>query len=342
MLANLFAFSTAFISSIVLIPVVRKLALQQGFVDRPGPRKVHAAPMPVLGGLAMHTAAVLAIVLFVEDSARSQTVAILGGATLLAAMGILDDAGKLHHQIKFRLGMPLAGIILIASGIHSSLFPIPLLDYGITLVWVIGIVCAFNLLDNMDGLCAGVASVASAFFLFFAVVNSQYLVSVLAAAMLGAAIGFLYYNFHPARIFMGDGGALFIGFMMATLGIKLRFPVLPEVKSWMIPVLILGVPIFDTTLVTISRIRRGLVPFTSPGKDHLSHRLANLGLTQPQVALLHYAFGLVLGIVALLLTRLSTLHAYALAGVLVGLGLLGIVWLERLPFEHQRSSKDEC
>lgn len=339
MLTNVFAFFIALITSIILIPVIRKLALQQGFVDQPGPRKVHVAPMPVLGGLAIHTAAVLSIVLFIKGNAPSQTVAILGGATLLASMGILDDAGKLHHQVKFQLGMPLAGIILIASGIHSSLFPIPLLDYGITLVWVIGIVCAFNLLDNMDGLCAGVASIASVFFLLFAALNGQYLVSTLAAAVLGAAVGFLYYNFNPARIFMGDGGALFLGFMMATLGIKLRFPDLPQATSWMIPVLILGVPIFDTTLVTISRIRRGLVPFKSPGKDHLSHRLANLGYSQPQVALLHYGLGLVLGLLALLVTHLSTLQAYALAGVLTCLGAVGIGWLERLPFERQGPSK---
>ncbi len=296
--------------------------------------------MPVLGGLAIHTGTVLAIVVLVESTARAQTVAILGGATLLAAMGILDDAGKLHHQIKFQLGMPLVGIILIASGVHSSLFPFPLIDYGMTLLWVVGIVCAFNLLDNMDGLCAGVACIASVFFLFFAVLNGQYLVSILAAAVVGAAVGFLYYNFHPARIFMGDGGALFLGFMMATLGIKLRFPALPEAKSWMIPVLILGVPIFDTTLVTISRIRRGLVPFKSPGKDHLSHRLANLGIPQSQVALLHYALGLVLGLLALLVTQLSTLQAYTLAGALTLLGLVAIAWLERLPFEHQGFSKD--
>ncbi len=177
------------------------------------------------------------------------------------------------------------------------------------------------------------------FFLLFAELNGQYLVSVLAAALVGAAAGFLYYNFHPARIFMGDGGALFIGFMLATLGIKGRFPALPEAKSWMIPVLILGVPIFDTSLVTISRIRRGLVPFTSPGKDHLSHRLANLGLSQSHVALLHYGLGIALGLLALFVTRLSTVYAYALAGLLACIGLVGIVWLERLPFQEQRGHK---
>ncbi len=138
---------------------------------------------------------------------------------------------------------------------------------------------------------------------------------------------------------MGDGGALFLGFMMATLGIKLRFPEMPEARSWMIPVLILGVPIFDTTLVTISRIRRGLVPFRSPGKDHVSHRLANLGFSQWQVALFHYGLGLVLGLLALYVSRTSTVLAYALAGLLTRLGLVGVRWLEKLPFEHQGLSK---
>ena len=120
MLANLFAFSTALVSSFILVPDIRKLSLQQGFVDQPGPRKVHVRPVPLLGGLAIHAGAVLAIVLFVESSFRSQTVAILGGATMLAALGILDDVGKLHHQVKFQLGMPLAGVIRIASKLRSQ------------------------------------------------------------------------------------------------------------------------------------------------------------------------------------------------------------------------------
>ena len=135
---------------------------------------------------------------------------------------------------------------------------------------------------------------------------------------------------------MGDGGAVFLGFMMAALGLKLRFPQLPQTTSWMIPVLILGVPIFDTALVTISRARRGLIPFTSPGKDHTAHRLANLGLGQRGAVLVLYALGSLFGLLALLVSRLSVGQAYILVGVVVLAGLLAIAALERAPYERQK------
>jgi UDP-GlcNAc:undecaprenyl-phosphate GlcNAc-1-phosphate transferase len=140
----------------------------------------------------------------------------------------------------------------------------------------------------MDGLCAGVAAMAAAFFAFLAYLNGQVLVTVLAAAVLGAACGFLRWNFKPAKIFMGDGGAMFLGFFMATLALKLRFAQLNAVSAWLVPVLILGATIFDTTLVTVSRSRRGLLPFAAPGKDHVAHRLANLGLGQRGAVLTMY------------------------------------------------------
>lgn len=193
----------------------------------------------------------------------------------------------------------------------------------------------------MDGLCSGITAVASAFFLLFAALSGQTLVGTLAAAILGAALGFLRRNFNPAKIFMGDGGAMFLGFMMATLGLKLRFPQLPQTTSWMIPVLILGVPIFDTTLVTISRLRRGLIPFTSAGKDHTAHRLANLGLGQRGAVLVLYALGILFGLLALLVSQLPVWPCYALAGVVVLAALLAIAGLERAPYERQEQQSED-
>ena len=181
--------------------------------------------------------------------------------------------------------MPLAALFLYASGIRAQFFTefVPgitgvVLDGCLTFVWVVGITASFSILDHMDGLCAGIAAVAAGFFTLSATLNGQTMVRTLGAAALGAALGFLRWNFNPAKIFMGDGGAMFLGFLMATLGLKIRpegshFP-----ATWLVPVLILGVPIFDTTLVSISRARRGLLPFTSPGKDHTAHRLSNIGL----------------------------------------------------------------
>jgi UDP-N-acetylmuramyl pentapeptide phosphotransferase/UDP-N-acetylglucosamine-1-phosphate transferase len=244
-------------------------------VDRPGPRKVHLTPIPMLGGLAIYIGVFLAIIITLRGPTHAQIVSILAGATLLAIIGILDDGGLLNHQVKLFIGMPGAALILLASGIHAQVFStfLPdsrgtLLDGGLTVFWVVGITAAFSILDHMDGLCAGVAAVAAGFFMISASMNGQVMVRTLAAAALGAALGFLRWNFNPAKIFMGDGGAMFIGFLMAALGLKLRPEEAPSPASWLIPLFILGVPIFDTALVSISRARRGLVPFTSPGKDH--------------------------------------------------------------------------
>jgi UDP-GlcNAc:undecaprenyl-phosphate GlcNAc-1-phosphate transferase len=238
--------------------------------------------------------------------------------------------------------MPLAAVFLIASGIRAQLFSqyIPglaglLLDWCLTVVWVVGITAAFSILDHMDGLCAGIAAVAAGFFTISAYVNGQTMVSTLAAATLGAALGFLRWNFNPAKIFMGDGGAMLLGFLMATLGLKIRpdgalFP-----HTWLVPVLILGVPIFDTTLVSISRARRGLLPFTSPGKDHTAHRLSNLGLGQRGAVLVMYALAIILGMLALAVPNLSATKVYALAALLVVGALAAVFILEALPFERQ-------
>jgi len=342
----IFAFAIALITSIGLTPAAAQIALRLDIIDHPGPRKVHRRAVPLLGSLAIYTGAVLAFLLFIDGSSRNQVIVILAGASLLFIVGILDDRGLLHHQVKLMVAMPLAGLILIASGIHFTIFASSamylgssflafFLDYIITLLWVVGITAAFSILDHMDGLCAGVAAVAAAFVLLFAGISGQILVGILAASIFGASLGFLTWNFSPAKIFMGDGGAMFLGFMMATLGLKLRFPELPQVINLMIPILILGVPIFDTTLVTISRMRRGLVPFASPGKDHTAHRLANLGLGHRDSVLVLYMLGILFGMLALLLTWFSVWQTYILASVMFALAFLVICILEKAPYERQ-------
>jgi UDP-GlcNAc:undecaprenyl-phosphate GlcNAc-1-phosphate transferase len=343
---EIFVFATALIVCVSLTPATRQLALRLGMVDLPGPRKVHLKPIPLLGGVAIYIGAVLAILLFVDSNARSQIIGIVAGATLLTIVGILDDRKLLHHQVKLMIAMPMAALILVTSGIHTSIFVgfghslgFRILwlsaDYLLTVLWIVGITAAFSILDHMDGLCTGVAAVASAFFLLFAFLNGQILVGILAAAMLGTSLGFLGWNFNPAKIFMGDGGAMFLGFMMATLGLKLRFLELPQATSWMIPVLILGVPIFDTSLISISRTRRGLIPFASPGKDHTAHRFANLGLGQKGAVLVLYVLGTFFGLLAMLVARLSVWQCYILSGIVVLVGLIAIALLERAPYERQ-------
>src|SRR5262250_290147 len=311
MAAGLLAFLIALVASLTLTVPVRALALRVGMVDHPGPRKVHLQPIPLLGGLAMYAGVVLGVLLLVQGAARAQVWGILAGATLIAAVGILDDRGLLHHQVKLFVGMPLAAVILLLSGIRIQIFASVLggrtgdiLDAALTIVWVVGITASFSILDHMDGLCAGVAAMAAAFFALLAYLNGQVLVTVLAAAVLGAACGFLRWNFKPAKIFMGDGGAMFLGFLMATLALKLRFAQSNIVSVWLVPVLILGATIFDTALVTVSRSRRGLLPFAAPGKDHAAHRLANIGLGQRGAVLAMYMIGALSGSLALLVSTL--------------------------------------
>src|SRR5271165_544809 len=340
--AGLLAFFIALVASLTLTVPVRALALRVGMVDLPGPRKVHLQPIPLLGGLAMYVAVVLAILFAFHAPARAQIAGILAGATLVAAVGIMDDRGLLHHQIKLFVAMPLAAVILLLSGVHAQVFSLlvggrtgDVLDAALTIVWVVGITASFSILDHMDGLCAGIAAMASIFFAMIAYLNGQTLVTTLAAAVLGAAAGFLRWNFKPAKIFMGDGGAMFLGFLMATLGLKLRVENASTAASWLAPVLILCATIFDTTLVTISRSRRGLLPFATPGKDHSAHRLANLGLGQRGAVLAMYLAGAVCGCAAILVTYLSSSGAI-LIGALVMISMLpAVAWLERAPYERQ-------
>ena len=343
MTAGVLAFFIALFSSLMLIVPVRALALRVGMVDLPGPRKVHLQPIPLLGGLAMYGGVMLAILFAFDGAARAQSAGIVTGATLVAAVGFLDDRGWLHHQIKLFVAMPLAAGILLASGIHAQVFSLLLtgslgtvLDAALTVFWVVGITASFSILDHMDGMCAGVAAMASIFFIMLAYLNGQTLVSTLGAAVLGASTGFLRWNFKPAKIFMGDGGAMFLGFLMATLGLKLRLEQANHLSGWLAPLLILGVTIFDTTLVTISRLRRGLLPFATPGKDHAAHRLANLGLGQRGAVLALYSLGALSGGTAVLVAYLSQRGALLVAALAVTLGLTAVAFLERAPYERQK------
>ncbi|GBC84979.1 putative undecaprenyl-phosphate N-acetylglucosaminyl 1-phosphate transferase [bacterium HR11] len=328
---------TAFGLTLAGVPLAAWLARRWNAIDLPGPRKFHTKPIPRLGGLAIFGAVIVTLGFFIDSRVVREGWAILGAGSLIAIVGFLDDMGRLHSQVKLFFAMPLSALLLIAAGIRAQVFPQEWLNVAITLLWVVGITCAFNLLDNMDGLTAGVSAIAAVFFTTLALLSGQRLVSLLGAATLGVSVGFLVYNFHPARIFMGDGGAMFLGFLMATLGLKIRLPQTPPEVSWMVPVLILGVPIFDTTLVTVSRLRRGLIPFMSPGKDHLSHRLHRLGRHPRQVALIHYGLSGLLGATALGLELLRVpVWGWGLGAIILATAAIAaIIALERVPFERQ-------
>jgi len=317
--------------SIVATPLMRRVALRAGVVSVPRTRDLHIAPVPLLGGAAIYAAFVVALLLFGDRFYIRELVGILLGATLISLFGFADDRWGLGALAKLG-GQLLAGAVLVLGGTQVQLVPQPWLNWALTIVWVVGITNALNFLDNMDGLSGGVATIAAAFFLLLAAMNTprQVLVGAMAAALIGACVGFLRYNLNPATIFMGDTGSLFIGFVLAALAIKLRFLGNTPLVTWMVPVCVLALPIFDTALVVVGRLRRGVNPFTTAGKDHLSHRLHALGLTRREAVLTCYLLAGACGLVGVYLTQARPLEAYIVAGAMAAAGVAGIIWLERI------------
>ncbi len=317
--------------SIVATPLARRAALHVGVVAIPRSRDIHLAPVPMLGGAAIYAAFVFALLLFGERDYVRELIGILIGATLISLFGLADDRWGLSAPLKMG-GQALAGVVLLLGGTQVQLFDLPWLNWLITIVWVVGITNAVNFLDNMDGLSGGIATIAAAFFLLLASMNEprQFLVGAMAAALIGACIGFLRYNLNPATIFMGDTGSLFIGFMLAALAIKLRFLDNTPLVTWMVPVCVLALPIFDTTLVFVSRLRRRVNPFTTAGKDHISHRLVALGMSKREAVLTCYLLAGGAGLVGTYLTQAYPQEAYLVGGA-IGLVLIaGVIWLERV------------
>jgi UDP-GlcNAc:undecaprenyl-phosphate GlcNAc-1-phosphate transferase len=314
-------------------PLVRQLAQRLGILDAPSQRKVHSVPVPRLGGLAIFAAFILALVFFGDRLYVNQVVGIFLGATLVSMLGLWDDRRSLPAWLKL-LGQIVAAGILLASGVQIGLLRHPVLNGLATVLWVVFITNSINLLDNMDALAGGVAAIAAVFYLLLAAMSGQYLVGALAAALLGACIGFLVYNLNPASIFMGDSGALFIGFILAAVGIKLRFPGNLDFVTWMVPVLVLGLPVFDTSLVIISRLRRRKNPVTSPGKDHVSHRLAQRTGSQREAVLICYLLAAAVGLIAVFITQATVVEGYVVGGIVALTGIAGIWWFERLPAQE--------
>jgi len=325
-------FTASLACALAATPVVRDLAERLGFFDRPASRKLHRTPVPLMGGIAIYVAVVLSVVFFGHHY-LSELVSILIGATLMALLGLLDDRVHLPSSVKFAVQLAVTfGLYLAGIRVALGWLP-PWANVLLSLSWLVGITNAINLLDNMDGLSCGISAVAAAFFTIIGAMNGQYLVSALAAALLGACVGFLFFNTKPASIFMGDSGSLFLGLLLGVIGIKLRFPQNVNFVTWMVPVLIMGVPIFDTTLVVFSRVRRGVNPFTTAGKDHVSHRLTARGLTEREAVLVLYLAACFCGLLAMFIMQASVAEGYQMGGAVVLLALWFIWRLESLPVD---------
>jgi UDP-GlcNAc:undecaprenyl-phosphate GlcNAc-1-phosphate transferase len=318
--------------SLVLTPLALRLALHRQVLDHPGGHKGHESPVPYLGGLAMVAAFTLAVLgaalVRPPVTGRSELFVVLGLAFGLSLVGLFDDVRHLRPWVRLLCEVG-AGYALYEVGAGVQLFSSDPADALFTIVWVVAIANAFNLLDNMDGLSAGVAAIGAGAFFVIAAVNGQFLVAGLAAATAGCALGFLRHNFHPARIYMGDSGALFLGFLLAYLGMKLRFDG-PNEVTFLVPILVLGIAIFDTTLVSVCRLLHRRSPFQG-GRDHVSHRLVAIGVPVPIAVSLIYVAAVSLGIVGLVVSEIQRAPAYWLGGLIAALALFLGVLLARIP-----------
>ena len=313
----------AFVVASGAVPVARRVALKYDITDQPADRKVHTVPTPYLGGVVFALCAALAPFL---GGWTAEAAIIVAGGALVMVVGLIDDVRTLTLAPRL-LVETAAALLAAAAGARISLFDNPL-DWALTVLWLVVITNAFNLLDNMDGVAGLIATTTAGALLIAAALEGQYLVGALAAVMAGACLGFLRHNWHPARIFMGDAGSLFLGYMLAVIALKLRFPV-PESSSVPAVLMLMGPAVFDTTLVVIARVGAGR-PLLRGGTDHTSHRLLRLGLSPQAVAFvltggcaLSTGLGVLVGRGAL-----SPEHTFVPL-VIVGVGML--VLLLRVP-----------
>ena len=312
----------AFLLVVSLIPVVQRVAHQTGLVAMPKADRWHRGRIPLMGGVGIVISALVAVVIGAPSTMPVWV--LLGCATGLAVVGFVDDVRALRPQTKLFLQILAAGVMTVV-GLQFQFTGIVVIDMLITLVWLVGITNALNLLDNMDGLAAGIAAIVAAFRLSFFLADGQMEGAMLAGVILGSCLGFLVYNFNPASIFMGDTGSLFLGFMVAGLSLVGGWPYARGTTLVLVlPVLVVLVPIFDTTFVTVARILAGR-PVSQGGRDHTSHRLVALGMSERQAVLTLYTLAVTGGAIAWLSYRYGLSYGAVLALLLLlGTGLLGI------------------
>jgi UDP-GlcNAc:undecaprenyl-phosphate GlcNAc-1-phosphate transferase len=328
------AFVVPLLLAWVLTPLALRLAIRLDVLDAPGERKAQETPVPYLGGVAIvvaFSATVLAAAAAVQgpDSELGTLAVLLGTAVLLALLGLVDDLRGVSVSLRLLVEVG-AGVVVVVTGSGATLTSSDPLNAVATVAWVVLIVNAVNLLDNMDGLSAGVAAIASLAFFVLAVSRGQFLVAALSVALAGCAVGFLRHNFHPARIYMGDAGSLFLGFLLAVIATRIDLVATPPLVALFVPLLVLGVALFDTTLVVVERLQHGRSPFQG-GRDHTSHRLVFVGLPVPVSVGLIYATALALAWLALLLAELSTGPGLMLVGFVLTVGAALLLLLRAVP-----------
>jgi UDP-GlcNAc:undecaprenyl-phosphate GlcNAc-1-phosphate transferase len=323
-----FAFMLSLGLSLYITPIVRKGALLYDIVDRPdGKLKNHKDPVAYLGGIAVYLAVLLTLALTFDLS--REILGILLSGTIIVILGIIDDFKVLPPKIKF-IGQAIAAFVLIKSGIYIKLVFLPLwINIILSFLWLMVITNAFNIIDVMDGLATGIGCLVSIILFIVAIMNQHVLIAILTIALAGALLGFLRYNFEPAKIYLGDTGSLFIGLLLGALSMIGSYTQNNTIAC-LSPVIILGIPIFDTVFVTYIRWRRG-IPIIYGSPDHFALRLRKWRFSTIQTVILSYAASFILGLLAIVMLLLPSNPA-ALGIILVLLlgGLSLAVFLKRI------------
>ena len=327
MILLVLTFVMAALLSMYGVPIARRAALKFGIVDCPDGRLKHQRePVPYLGGIAIYLSFLVSLAFTFEF--RHDVLGIVLSGTLIVMLGLIDDFGVLSPGTKLA-GQCLAVFVLIKSGIRIEIASLPdWIDIALTVFWMIGIINAFNLLDIMDGLSAGVGIISAAFLCAVAILHGDQAIAFMLAALMGSLLGFLRYNWRPASIYMGDSGAMFIGLMLGALSMIAKYTEGHSV-SLLTPVLILGMPIFDTLFVMYIRFLRGLPVFLG-SPDHMAIRLRHWGLSVRQVVLISYIGAALLGGIGLLVMAVPQNLAVILSGLTMSGLALAAVALARL------------
>lgn len=324
-------FPTILVSLVVAFasaPLFIRVATKAGMVDIPDarPYKWHDTATPLAGGLVL-AVAILVSILTVAQSSLTAIRPILAAGAIVLLWGLWDDRASLPVWAKL-VGQILAAITLWLGGILVHLFSIEWLNLLITVFWVVGMLNAFNFIDSMDGLALGLGGIGAAFFMLVTVDSQQPSLAFLCAALVGGTVGSAFYNVTPAKMFIGDSGSQLLGLLLLAVGMAYVPIGLDKAVSWFTPILVLGVPIFNITLVVFSRVWRR-VKFYEARRDHLAHRLVDLGLDRSRTVIAMHITAVVLGLVAFIALKMSPVGATLLFGVVVAVGLIAIVLLER-------------
>lgn len=330
--SHLVAFLVAALVVLWSTPIVKKIGLRSGYVDLPNPRKVHKHPMVRLGGISIFLGTEVALIAAtltggfnnLPPSSAHEIWGVVIGGLLYFCIGLADDLFTLTPWSRLLMQFAVAGMAW-GVGVRIEFVTLPFSDLGLinigwlslpfTLIWLVGMANAVNFMDGLDGLAAGISGISAVVMLIVNLSLGQDTVAILAAALAGGALGFLRYNFNPAQIFMGDGGAYFLGFTLAGISVIGLVKTVTTVAV-VLPFVILAVPIFDTSTVILNRLRRGKSPF-SADKGHLHHRLLQAGLSQRRSVLLIYAIVFWVGSIAIAIAGIPAGNAYALGATFV-------------------------